>query len=72
MGIYMRGEIALSVPNLLGWFYKLCTRAASTMLKICLGCCGANSLLVSGFYFLRDLLTILSTSEDSRSFTGGE
>ena len=71
-GFCMWGEITFSAPNLRGWFYRLCTGAASTMLKACLGWHGASSLLVSGFYFLRDLLTILSTSEASRSFTGGE
>ena len=65
------GEIAFSVPNLCGWFYRLCIGAASTMLKICLGWCGASSLMVSGFYSCRDLLTILSASEDSRSLMGG-
>ena len=30
MGIYMRGEIAFGMPNLGGWFYKLCIGAAST------------------------------------------
>ena len=58
-------------PNLHGWFYKLCIGAASTVLKVCLGWCGASSLLVSGFYYLGDLLTILSTFEDSRCFMGG-
>ena len=72
MGIYMWGEIAFSVPNLRGWFYRLCTGAASTMLKICLGWWWANSLLVLGFYFLGDPLIILFASEDSRSFMGGE
>ena len=71
MGIYTRGEIALGTPNLCRWFYRLCTRAASTVLKICLGWYGASSLMVSGFYFLGDLLTILSAFEDSRSFMGG-
>ena len=33
--------------------------------------CGASSLTVSGFYFIGDLLTILSASEDSRSLMGG-
>ena len=37
MGIYMQGEIAFGMPNLHGWFYRLCTGAASTVLKICLG-----------------------------------
>ena len=41
------------------------------MLKICLGWCGASSLLVLGFYFSGDLLTILSAFEDSRSLIGG-
>ena len=41
------------------------------MLKTCLGWCGASSLMVLGFYSLRDLLTILSASEDSRSLMGG-
>ena len=41
------------------------------MLKICLGWCGANSFIISGFYFLGDSLTILSASEDSSSFMGG-
>ena len=41
------------------------------MSKICLGWCGASSIMVSGFYFLGDLFTILSTSEYSRSFMGG-
>ena len=45
--------------------------AASTMLNICLDWCGASSFMVSGFYFLGDLLTILSASEDSRSLMGG-
>ena len=45
--------------------------AASAVLKICLGWYWASSLLVSGFYFLWDLLTILSVSEDGRSFMGG-
>ena len=40
-------------------------------LKICLGWCRASSLLVLGFYFLRDFLIILSTSEDNRSFMRG-
>ena len=71
MGIYMRGEIAFGVPNLHGWFYRLCTGAASTVLKICLGWCGASSLMVSGFHFSGDSFTILSTSEGSRSFMGG-
>ena len=70
-GIYTRGEIAFGTPNLCGWFYRLCTGAASTILKICLGWCGASSLLVSGFYFFGDLLTILYASKDSRSLMGG-
>ena len=71
MGIYMWGDIAFGAPNLHGWFYRLCTGAASTVLKIYLGWCGASSLVVLGFYFLGDLLTILSASEDSRSLMGG-
>ena len=71
MGIYTRGEITFGTLNLCGWFYRLCTRVTSTVLKICLGGCGASSLMVSGFYFLGDLFTILSTSEDSRSFIRG-
>ena len=71
MGIYMWGEIAFGAPNLRGWFYRLCTGAASTVLKVCLGWCGASSLTVLGFYFSGDLLTILSASEDSRSLMGG-
>ena len=71
MGIYTRGEITFSTPNLRGWFYRLCSRATSTVLNICLGWCGAKSLLVSGFYSSGDLLTILSASEDSRSLMGG-
>ena len=70
-GNYTQGEIAFGTPNLRGWFYRLCIGAASTVLKICLGWCGANSLMVSGFYFLRDSLTIISASEDSRSLMGG-
>ena len=50
MRIYT-GGIAFGVLNLRGWFYRLCTRAASTVLKICLGWCGASSFMVSGFYF---------------------
>ena len=65
------GEIAFSAPNLRGWLYRLCTGAASTVLKICLGWRGASSLMVSGFYFHRDSFTILSALEDSRSFMGG-
>ena len=57
--------------NLRGWFYRLCTGAAPIVLKICLGWCGASSLIVSGFYFLGDSLTILSTFDDNRSFMGG-
>ena len=72
LGVYMWGEIVFGTSNLCGWFYKSCTRAATTVLKICLGRCGANSLTVSGFYFLGDLFTILSASEDSRSFMGGD
>ena len=72
MGIYTQGKIVFGVPNLRGWSYRLCTGAASTMLKICLGWCGASSLMVSGFYSLGDLLTILSVFEDSRSLMGGE
>ena len=41
------------------------------MLKICLGWCGPNSLMVSEFYCLGDLFTLLSASEDSRSLMGG-
>ena len=65
------GEIAFGTPNLRGWFYRLCIGAASTMLKICLGWCGASSLMVLGFHFSRDSFTILSASEDSRSLMGG-
>ena len=72
MGIYTREEIVFGALNLRGWFYKLCIGAASIVLKICLGWCGASSLIVSGFYFLGDSLTILSTSKDSHSFMGGE
>ena len=71
MGIYMWGEIPFGTPNLRGWFYRLCTRAASTVLKVCLGWCGASSFMVSGFHFSGDLFTILSASEDSRSVMGG-
>ena len=49
----------------------LCIGAASTMLKICLGWCGASSLMVWEFYFLGDLVTIFFASEDSCSFMGG-
>ena len=69
-GIYTQGEIAFSALNLRGWFYRLCTGAASNMLKVCLGWCGASSLTVSGFDFLGDLFTILSASEDSRIVSG--
>ena len=65
------GEIVLGTPGLHGWFYRLCTRAASTVLKIYLGWCGASSLMVSGFHFYGDSFTILSASEDSRSLMGG-
>ena len=41
------------------------------MLKICLGWCGAISLMVLGFHFSGDLFTILSASEDSNSLMGG-
>ena len=71
MGIYTWGEMTFGTPNLHGWFYRLCTRAASTMLKRCLGWCGVSSLMVSGFYFSGDLFTILSASEDNRSLMGG-
>ena len=64
-------EIMFGTPNLHGWFYRLCTGAASTVLKICLGWCGASSLMVSGFHFSGDLFPILSASEDSRSLMGG-
>ena len=56
--------------NLRGWFYRLCTGTASTLFKIYLGWCGASSLMVLAFSFLRDLLIILSASEDNRSFMG--
>ena len=49
----------------------MCTGAASTVLKICLGWCGASSFMVSEFYFSGDLFAILSASEDSRSLMGG-
>ena len=65
------GLIAFGAPSLCGWFYRLCTGAASTVLKICLGWCGASSLMVSGFHFSGDSFTILSASEDSRSLMGG-
>ena len=72
MGIYTWGEIAFGAPNLRGWFYRLCTGATSTVLKICLGWCGASSFMVSGFHFSGDLFTILFVCEDSRSLMGGE
>ena len=50
MGICMWGEIVFGASKLCGWFYRLCTGAASTVLKIYLGWCGANSLMVLGFY----------------------
>ena len=71
MGIYTWGEIVFGTPNLRGWCYRLCTRAASTVLKIFLGWCGASSLMVSGFHSSRDSFTILSASEDSGSLMGG-
>ena len=71
MGIYTEGKITFGTPNLHGWFYRLCTGAASTMLKICLSWCRASSLMVSGFYLSGDLFTILCASEDSRSLMGG-
>ena len=71
MGIYTWGEIVFGAPNLRGWFYRLCTGATSTVLKICLGWCGASSLMVSGFHFSGDSFNILSASEDSRSLMGG-
>ena len=67
----MQGEITFGALNLRGWFYNLCIGAVSTMLKICLGWCGASSLMVSGFSFSGDLFTILSASEDNRSLMGG-
>ena len=70
MGIYTWGEIAFGALNLRGWFYRLCTGVASTVLKIYLGWCGASSLMVSGFHFLGDSFTILFASEDSRSLMG--
>ena len=70
-GIYMWGEISFGALNLHGRFYGLCIGATSTVLQICFGLCGASSLMVSGFYSLKDLLTILSASEDSRSLRGG-
>ena len=71
MGIYTWEEIAFGKPNLRGWFYRLCTGAASTMLNICLGWCGVSSLTVSRFYSSGDFLTILSASKDSRSLMRG-
>ena len=71
MGIYTWGIITFGAPNLHGWFYRLCTGAATTMLKICLGWCGARSLIVSGFYSVGDLFTILSVSKNRRSFMEG-
>ena len=65
------GENAFGTPNLCGWFYRLCTRVASTVLKIYLGWCGPNSLMVSGFHFSGDLFAILYASEDSRSLVVG-
>ena len=32
VGIYTWWEIAFGMPNLRGWFYKLCTRVATTVL----------------------------------------
>ena len=32
LGTYVRGEIAFGVPNLRGWSYRLCTRAATTVI----------------------------------------
>ena len=71
MGIYTLGEIAFGVLNLRGWSYRLCIGAASTVLRLCLGWCGASSLMVLGFHFSGDLFAILSAFEDSRSLMGG-
>ena len=56
MGIYMWGEIAFGVPNLREWFYRLCTRAASTMLKICLGWLRGQLFDGFGILFLRGFI----------------
>ena len=71
LGTYVRGVIVFGALNLRGWFYRLCTEAASTVLKICLGWCGASSLIVSGFHFLGIYLPFFLRLEDSCSLMGG-
>ena len=43
LGAYVQGEIAFGAPNLRGWSYRLCTRAATTMIMIAL--VGAGPIL---------------------------
>ena len=57
--------------KLRGWSYRLCTRATTTMIIQGLVGAGANSLMVSGFYFSLGFFTILCAFEGSRSFMGG-
>ena len=59
-----RAEPAWMVLKVVHWGRNHCDNSS-------LGWCGANSLIVSGFYFSLEFFTILYASEGSRSFMGG-
>ena len=70
LGAYVRGVIVLAhrtgMDGPIG-----CALGRKHCDNSSLGWCGANSLMVSGFYFSLGLFTILCVSESGRSFMGG-
>ena len=70
LGAYVWRAIAFGMPNPCGWSYRLCTGAATTMLKSALVGAGPS---LWGFQDLisQDSFTILCASEDSQSLMGG-
>ena len=61
---FWHAELAWMVLKVVHWGRNHCDNAS-------LGWCGANSLMVSEFYFSLGFFTILCASEGSRSFMGG-
>ena len=69
VGAYVWGVIAFGAPNLHGWSYRLCPNHCDNS---CVGCCRANSLRVSGFYFLWDSLPFFVRLRTATPLGGGD
>ena len=71
LGAYVRGVIAFGVPNLRGWSYRLCTRAATTVIIHALVGAGPTLSWFRDFIFLWDSLPFFVRPRAAAPLWGG-